>query len=91
MLNKLGLNFTWWINRKYRNNKNVFEGGFLGLDNMGLFDRSSVIPGDGFIEQVDYTAWMTLYSHNLLQIALEIAQHDKAYEDMATKYIEHFI
>ena len=91
MLNKLGLNFTWWVNRKDRNNNNVFEGGFLGLDNIGLFDRSSVIPGGGFLEQADGTAWMAMYSLNLLQISLEIAQHDSAYEDMATKYLEHFI
>ena len=91
MLNKLGLNFTWWVNRKDRNNNNVFEGGFLGLDNIGLFDRSSVIPGGGFLEQADGTAWMAMYSLNLLQISLEIAQHDPAYEDMATKYFEHFV
>lgn len=91
MLNKLALNFTWWVNRKDRNNNNVFEGGFLGLDNIGLFDRSSVIPGGGFLEQADGTAWMAMYSLNLLEISLEIAQHDIAYEDMATKYFEHFV
>ncbi len=91
MLNKLALNFTWWVNRKDRNNNNVFEGGFLGLDNIGLFDRSSVIPGNGFLEQADGTAWMALYSLNLLEISLEIAQHDASYEDMATKYFEHFV
>ena len=91
MLNKLALNFTWWVNRKDRDGNNVFEGGFLGLDNIGVFDRSNVIPGNGHLEQADGTAWMALFSLNLLQISLEIAEHDDAYEDMATKYFEHFI
>lgn len=91
MLNKLALNFTWWVNQKDRDNNNVFEGGFLGLDNIGIFDRSSATPGGGFLEQADGTAWMAMYSLNLLQISLEIAQHDVAYEDMATKYLEHFV
>ena len=91
MQNKLALNFTWWVNRKDRSGNNVFEGGFLGLDNIGVFDRSSEIPGNGYLEQADGTAWMALFSLNLLQISLEIAKHDKAYEDMATKYFEHFI
>ena len=91
MLNKLGLNFTWWVNQKDRSGNNVFEGGFLGLDNIGVFDRSSEIPGGGYLEQADGTAWMALFSLNMLEISLEIAQQDNAYEDMATKYFEHFI
>lgn len=91
MANKLALNFTWWVNRKDRNENNVFEGGFLGLDNIGVFDRSSEIPGDGYLEQADGTAWMALFSLNMLELSLEIALHDKVYEDMATKYFEHFI
>ena len=91
MLNKLALNFTWWVNRKDRSGNNVFEGGFLGLDNIGVFDRSSEIPGNGYLEQADGTAWMALFSLNMLQISLEIAKVDKAYEDMATKYFEHFV
>ena len=91
MQNKLALNFTWWVNRKDRSGNNVFEGGFLGLDNIGVFDRSSEIPGNGYLEQADGTAWMALFCLNLLQISIEIAKYDKAYEDMATKYFEHFI
>jgi len=91
ILNKLALNFTWWVNQKDRNGNNVFEGGFLGLDNIGVFDRSNVIPGGGHLEQADGTAWMAMFSLNLLQISLEIAQYDSAYEDMATKYYEHFV
>lgn len=91
MVQKLGINFTWWVNRKDRNDNNVFEGGFLGLDNIGVFDRSSNIPGDGFLEQADGTAWMALFSLNMLQICLEIAREDHVYEDLATKYFEHFV
>ncbi|MBX2815139.1 MAG: glucosidase, partial [Saprospiraceae bacterium] len=91
IFNKLTLNFTWWVNRKDSRENNVFEGGFLGLDNIGVFDRSSEIPGDGVLEQADGTAWMALFALNMLQIAVEIAQEDKAYEDMATKYFEHFV
>ncbi|MEM9142937.1 MAG: glucosidase, partial [Bacteroidota bacterium] len=91
VFNKLSLNFTWWVNRKDYNENNVFEGGFLGLDNIGVFDRSSHIPGDGHLEQADGTAWMAMFSLNMLQIALEIAQEDEAYEDMCTKYFEHFV
>jgi len=91
MFNKLSLNFTWWVNRLDRRENNVFEGGFLGLDNIGVFDRSNGIPGNGILEQVDGTAWMTLYCQNMLQISLELALYDKSYEDMATKYFGHFV
>ena len=91
VFNKLSLNFTWWVNRKDSNNNNVFEGGFLGLDNIGVFDRSSQIPGGGYLEQADGTAWMAMYSLNMLQIAVEIALEDPTYEDMCTKYFEHFV
>ena len=91
IFNKLSLNFTWWVNRKDRKDNNVFEGGFLGLDNIGVFDRSSGIPGDGHLEQADGTAWMAMFSLNMLQIAMEIAVEDECYEDMCTKYFEHFV
>lgn len=88
---KLSLNFTWWVNRKDTNGKNVFEGGFLGLDNIGIFDRSAAIPGGGHLEQADGTAWMGMYCLNMLEIALELTQHDASYEEMATKFFEHFV
>jgi hypothetical protein len=88
---KLLLNFTWWVNRKDATGRNVFQGGFLGLDNVGVFDRSAPLPTGGFLEQADGTAWMALYSQNMLQIALELAMHDPTYEDMAEKFIEHFL
>ena len=88
---KLSLNFTWWVNRKDTNGKNVFEGGFLGLDNIGVFDRSAAIPGGGHLEQADGTAWMGMYCLNMLEIALELTQHDESYEEMATKFFEHFV
>lgn len=88
--NKLLLNFTWWVNRKDRAGRNVFEGGFLGLDNIGVFDRSAPLPTGGCLEQADGTAWMALFSQNMLQIALELALHDPSYEDMALKFVEHF-
>ncbi len=91
MLHKLAINFTWWVNQKDRNGNNVFEGGFLGLDNIGVFDRSKEIPGNGYLEQADGTAWMAMFSLKMLQISLEIAKHDNSYEDLATKYFEHFI
>ncbi len=91
VFNKLLLNFTWWVNRKDRNGNNVFEGGFLGLDNIGVFDRSKEIPGNGSLEQADGTAWMAMYSLNMLQIAMEIAMEDPSYEDMCTKFLEHFV
>jgi hypothetical protein len=88
--NKLLLNFTWWVNRKDRFGKNVFEGGFLGLDNIGVFDRSAPLPTGGYLEQADGTAWMALFSQNMLELAIELATHDPIYEDMTVKFVEHF-
>lgn len=88
---KLLLNFTWWLNRKDRSGKNAFEGGFLGLDNIGVFDRSSPLPTGGYLEQADGTAWMALYSLNMLEIAVELALHIETYADMALKFLEHFV
>ncbi|MEM1121783.1 MAG: hypothetical protein AAGJ18_15130 [Bacteroidota bacterium] len=88
---KLILNFTWWVNRKDDNNNNIFEGGFLGLDNIGVFDRSAPMPGGGKLQQADSTSWMAMFSLNMLDIAIEVAQEDLAYEDMAYKFYEHFI
>jgi hypothetical protein len=88
---KLMLNFTWWVNRKDRDGSNVFDGGFLGLDNIGVFDRSAPLPTGGYLEEADGTAWMALFSQNMLQIALELALHDPSYEDLALKFGEHFL
>ncbi|MBD2176818.1 glucosidase [Pseudanabaena sp. FACHB-1998] len=88
---KLLLNFTWWVNRKDREGKNVFEGGFLGLDNIGVFDRSTKLPTGGYIEQADGTSWMGMYCLNMLTIALELAKENHVYEDIATKFFEHFL
>jgi hypothetical protein len=88
---KLLLNFTWWVNREDLEGKNVFQGGFLGLDNIGVFDRSLPLPGGGRLEQADATAWMAMYSTNMLAMALELARTRPAYEDVATKFFEHFI
>ena len=88
---KLLLNFTWWLNRKDRSGKNTFEGGFLGLDNIGVFDRSSPLPTGGYLEQADGTAWMALFSLNMLEIAIELAMHDAKYTDMVLKFIQHFV
>ncbi len=88
--NKLVLNFTWWVNRKDRYGKNVFEGGFLGLDNIGVFDRSAPLPTGGHLEQADGTAWMALFSQNMLELATELAAHDPTYQDMVFKFVEHF-
>jgi Glycosyl hydrolase family 63 C-terminal domain len=88
---KLLINFTWWVNRKDHKGNNVFEGGFLGLDNIGVFDRSNTIPGGGILEQADGTSWMAMYSLNMLEIALEISQYNPAYEDVTTKFFEHFV
>ncbi|MGE0041134.1 MAG: glucosidase [Vicinamibacterales bacterium] len=90
-LHKLLLNFTWWVNRKDAHGLNLFQGGFLGLDNIGVFDRSAPLPVDGHIEQADGTAWMAMYALNLLRISLELAVHRPAYEDIASKYFEHFL
>ncbi|MGE5824504.1 MAG: MGH1-like glycoside hydrolase domain-containing protein, partial [Bacteroidota bacterium] len=89
--NKLLLNFTWWVNRKDRFGKNVFEGGFLGLDNIGVFDRSAPLPTGGYLEQADGTAWMALFTQNMCELAVELAAHDSTYEDMVFKFIEHFV
>jgi hypothetical protein len=86
---KLLLNFTWWVNRKDRFGKNVFEGGFLGLDNIGVFDRSAPLPTGGYLEQADGTAWMALYADNMLEIATELALTDEDYADMVLKFLEH--
>jgi len=88
---KLSLNFTWWTNRKDRFGKNIYEGGFLGLDNIGVFDRSAPLPTGGYLEQADGTAWMALYCQNMLEIGVELAARDPAYEDMATKFSEQFL
>ncbi len=87
---KLLLNYTWWVNRKDRFGKNVFEGGFLGLDNIGVFDRSAPLPTGGHLEQADGTAWMALFSQNMLELAFELSLHDPTYEDMIVKFAEHF-
>ncbi len=88
---KLLLNFTWWVNRKDRTGRNVFEGGFLGLDNIGVFDRSAPLPTGGYLEQADGTAWMGLFCLNMLEIAAELAMTDPAYADMAQKFIQHYL
>ena len=88
---KLLLNFTWWVNRKDPRGLNVFEGGFLGMDNIGVFDRSAPLPVDGMQVQSDGTSWMAIFSLNMLRIAIELAQEDDAYQDIATKFFEHFL
>ncbi|MDP9817178.1 MGH1-like glycoside hydrolase domain-containing protein [Spirilliplanes yamanashiensis] len=90
IMHKLLLNFTWWVNRKDVGGNNVFEGGFLGLDNVGPFDRSAALPVAGVLEQSDGTGWMAMYALNLLDMSLRLARKDRAYEDMATKFFEHF-
>ena len=91
IFHKLLLNFTWWVNRKDAEGRNVFQGGFLGLDNIGVFDRSAPLPTGGHIEQSDGTSWMAMYCQNMLAIALELAREDPAYEDVASKFWEHFV
>jgi hypothetical protein len=91
IFHKLLLNFTWWVNRKDRSGRNVFEGGFLGLDNIGVFDRSAPLPTGGYLEQADGTAWMALYCENMMEIAVELALTDPDYAEMALKFIEHFL
>ena len=88
--NKLVLNFTWWVNRKDRFGKNVFEGGFLGLDNIGVFDRSAPLPTGGYLEQADGTAWMAFFTQTMCEMAVELAAMDSNFEDMAFKFLEHF-
>lgn len=91
VFHKLLLNFTWWVNRKDAEGRNIFQGGFLGLDNIGVFDRSAPLPTGGYIHQSDGTSWMAMYSLNLLRISLELARHNRVYEDIATKFFEHFL
>ena len=91
VFHKLLLNFNWWVNRKDAEGNNVFEGGFLGLDNIGVFDRSAPLPTGGYIEQSDGTSWMGMYCLNMLAIALELARDNPAYEDVASKFFEHFV
>ena len=88
---KLLANFTWWSNRKDLSGRNVFQGGFLGLDNIGVFDRSAPLPTGGYMDQADGTGWMALFAQSMLQIAVELAGHDKAYEPLALKFFEHFL
>ena len=87
---KLLLNFTWWLNRKDRTGRNAFEGGFLGLDNIGVFDRSAPLPGGGYLEQADGTAWMAIFSLNMLEISMELAVHNTAHAEMVLKFLQHF-
>ncbi|HEY3593063.1 MAG TPA: glucosidase, partial [Polyangiaceae bacterium] len=91
VFHKLMLNFTWWVNRKDTEGHNIFQGGFLGLDNIGVFDRSAPLPTGGYLEQSDGTSWMAMYSLNMLAIAMELATGDPAYEDVASKFLEHFV
>ena len=91
IFHKLLLNFTWWVNRKDAEGRNVFQGGFLGLDNIGIFDRSAPLPTGGHINQSDGTAWMGMYTLNLMRIALALAEDNHVYEDVATKFFEHFL
>jgi hypothetical protein len=91
VFHKLLLNFTWWVNRKDIEGMNIFQGGFLGLDNIGLFDRSAPLPTGGHLEQSDGTSWMGMYCLNMMAIALELAKEDPAYEDVASKFFEHFV
>jgi hypothetical protein len=88
---KLLLNFSWWVNRKDRSGNNLFEGGFLGLDNIGVFDRSAPLPTGGYLEQADGTAWVSLFCQNMLEISVELAAHESFFEDLATKFAEHFL
>jgi hypothetical protein len=91
VFHKLMLNFTWWVNRKDKEGKNIFQGGFLGLDNIGVFDRNAPLPGGGYIEQADGTSWMAMYSLNLLRISTELAKTNKVYSDVAAKFFDHFM
>ena len=85
------LNFNWWVNRKDPEGRNVFAGGFLGLDNIGMFDRSAPLPTGGSLEQADGTAWMAFYCQNMLEMALILADHDPMYEEIAFKFLQHFM
>jgi hypothetical protein len=91
VFHKLLLNFNWWVNRKDRSGKHLFAGGFLGLDNIGVFDRSAPLPSGGYLDQADGTAWMAFFCGTMLSIALELARHDSTYEDLASKFFEHYV
>jgi len=91
VFHRLLLNFTWWVNRKDRDGRNIFEGGFLGLDNIGVFDRSAPLPFGGYLEQADGTAWVAMFALNMMRIALELSQTNPVYQDMASKFFEHFL
>ncbi|MGI4862881.1 MAG: MGH1-like glycoside hydrolase domain-containing protein [Janthinobacterium lividum] len=91
MFHRLLLNFTWWVNRKDRDGRNIFEGGFLGLDNIGVFDRSAPLPFGGYLEQADGTAWVAMFALNMMRIALELSKDNPVYQDMASKFFEHFL
>ena len=91
IFHKLLLNFTWWVNRKDEAGNNIFEGGFLGLDNIGVFDRNTILPDESHLEQADGTSWMAMYSLNMMRIALELARHDNVYDELATKFFDHFL
>ena len=91
VFHKLLLNFTWWVNRKDAQNRNIFQGGFLGLDNIGVIDRDQPLPGGGYLDQADGTSWMAMYCLNLLRIALALAVNDPVYQEIATKFFEHFL
>ncbi|MCC7084205.1 MAG: glucosidase [Pirellulales bacterium] len=91
VFHKLLLNFTWWVNRKDSQNRNIFDGGFLGLDNIAIFDRNQPLPGGAHLSEADSTGWMAMYCLNLMRIALELAQHDLAYQSIASKFFEHFL
>ncbi|GAB3848663.1 glucosidase [Hymenobacter terrigena] len=91
IFHRLLLNFTWWVNRKDRDGRNIFEGGFLGLDNIGVFDRSAPLPFGGFLEQADGTAWVAMYALNMMRIALQLSQTNPVYQDLASKFFEHFL
>ena len=91
MFHKLLLHFTWWVNRADSEGNNIFQGGFLGLDNIGVFDRSSAVPGGGRLEQSDGTSWMAMFSLNMMQIALELARTNQVYDNIASKFFEHFL
>ena len=91
IFHKLMLNFTWWVNRKDEMGNNIFEGGFLGLDNIGVFDRNAVLPNGSHLEQADGTSWMAMYALNMTRVALELARHDDVYGEMATKFFDHFL
>lgn len=91
VFHKLLLNFTWWVNRKDMNGNNIFQGGFLGMDNIGVFDRSAQLPTGGYIEQADGTSWMAMFTLNMLRLSLELAQENPVYQSLATKFFEHFL